>query len=552
VRHQLLLIPGLLLALANVSAAQSPNTDRSFRDGANHHLGDTAFIEEYGRPPTEQEEKLRIRTHFLAVKKLLASRPATRPELAENRAKLLAHFDDYIAKGTTPKNERLPWRTPVFIDEEGTICAVGYLIEQTAGRPVAEKIAANHRYSYLEEIVSAMPEVQKWVEQSGMTLEELASIQPGYEGPEVAHANAWTIASAKLPDGAYNKDRVTGTIRGHHMDGAWTVTDGGKHVIGSAKFSHGNATWHSSYPDGKKLAEGRYVRDQPSGFWRFFHESGNLAAEGQLSHGSREGNWQFFYDTKAKTRLATGHFANGYVVGTWQHYDVEGKLLAVSTATRADGEFLLKIVPGRDGVGHQIAQQGFTGDHHRLDMVTSGGDRLYVQWGVDAIFDKRGNQLVREGDAWTATDCGWDSERKRAALHGRIAELQQLVIPDRFGEHECSGATVKLSTANGKRVDTMLASVRAVRAQSPDFMRKVALGEATVADATDPDAATDVATDDNAPERPADLLGQGQVDDLSKVLAANMTWFIEWPHIDGAFVDVYASLAGIQGMNSDN
>jgi hypothetical protein len=97
---------------------------------------------------------------------------------------------------------------------------------------------------------------------------------------------------------------------------------------------------------------------------------------------------------------------------------------------------------------------------------------------------------------------------------------------------------VKLAPARAKLIDTMLASVRAVRAQTPDFMRKVALGEETVADATDPDAA--------APEdqQAADLLGRGQVDDLSKVLAANMTWFIEWPHIDGRFTDVYASLAG--------
>jgi len=42
-----------------------------------------------------------------------------------------------------------------------------------------------------------------------------------------------------------------------------------------------------------------------------------------------------------------------------------------------------------------------------------------------------------------------------------------------------------------------------------------------------------------------DVLGRGQVDDLAKVLAANMTWFIEWPHIDGRFKTLYASLAGM-------
>lgn len=538
----LTIIAGLLFA--GTSFAQSPNTDRSFREGANHHLGDVAFVTEYGRPPTDHEEKLRIRTHFLAVKELLASRPATRPELAETRAKLLAHFDAYIAKGTTPKNEHLPWRTPVFIDDEGTICAVGYLIEQSAGRPVAEKIAASHRYAYLEEIAKAMPEVQHWVEQSGFTLEELASIQPGYEGPEIAHETAWDLAAAKIPDGAYEKDHVTGTIRRHHMQGVWKVTDGDNHAIGSASFTNGNATWHSTYASGKPMAEGRYVHDQPSGVWRFFHESGNLAAEGRLSHGSRDGRWQFFYDTPAKTRLATGRFDHGWVLGTWQHFDADGKLLAVSTATAADGRFLLDVMPGRDGIRHQIDQQGYTGDHHRLDMMTNGSEHLYVQEGVDAIYDQRGNQLVHEGNAWTSTDCGWNAERKRAARKGDTSALHTLIMHERFGDHEgCAGTTKTLSSARGKTIDAMLASVRAVRAQSPDFMRKVALGEATMADATDPDAATTDAQP--ADDRPADVLGKGEVDDLAKVLAANMTWYIEWPHIDGRFVQVFASLAGI-------
>ena len=50
------------LWLAGTSSAQSPNTARSFREGANHHLGDEAFIAEFGRPPTDHDEKLRIRT----------------------------------------------------------------------------------------------------------------------------------------------------------------------------------------------------------------------------------------------------------------------------------------------------------------------------------------------------------------------------------------------------------------------------------------------------------------------------------------------------------
>ncbi|CAN5321079.1 hypothetical protein BH11MYX1_BH11MYX1_19430 [soil metagenome] len=525
------------LWLAGTSSAQAPNTARAFREGANHHLGDAAFVAEFGRPPTEHDEELRIRTHFLAVKELLASRSATRPELAANRAKLLAHFDDYIAKGTTPKNAHLPWRTPVFIDDEGTICAVGYLIEQSAGRLVAEKIASRHRYAYLEEIVAAMPEVQRWVEQSGFTLEELASIQPGYEGPDIARETGWTLASATIPDGEYARARVAGTIRHHHMQGMWSVTDGDGHVVGGGTFEHGAAAWYSLYADGTPMAAGRYVNDQPSGRWRFFHASGNLAAEGVLSHGSRDGRWRFFYDTPKHTELAVGRFDHGWTIGTWRHFDADGKLLAVSTATAADGRFLLDVMPDRDRVDHQIDQQGNTGDHHRLDMMTRKHEHIFVQEGVDAIYDQRGNELVHAGETWSARACGWSSERRRLARRGDISALHTLIMQDRFADRPgCEGAATGLSAERGSAIDTMLASVRAVRAQSPEFMTKVALGEATVHDATDPDA---------DPE--ADLLGRGEVEDLAKVLAANMTWYIEWPHIDGRFVAVYATLAGITG-----
>src|ERR1041385_726502 len=188
----------LVAALAHVAAAQTPNTGAV--PGANHHLGDAAFRAKYGRDPVLADEKLRMRTHFESVRDYLSKRPATRPELEARRAEILHLFDAYIAKGTTPKNEHLPWRTPVFIDDENTICAVGYLIEQTAGRPVAEKIAATHRYSYLEEIAAAMPEVRDWVASSGLTLEELSLIQPGYEGPEVDHILAWNPKKDKVPD----------------------------------------------------------------------------------------------------------------------------------------------------------------------------------------------------------------------------------------------------------------------------------------------------------------------------------------------------------------
>ena len=125
----------------------------------------------------------------------------TRPELAAKRKAILDALARYIEKGATPRNYDLPWRTPVFIDEEGTICAVGYLIESTAGRALPEKIAKAHRYDFIEDIAKDMPEVQQWIEGSGLTLEEIQTIQPAYEEPEVNEWRSWDLVKWKPKDG---------------------------------------------------------------------------------------------------------------------------------------------------------------------------------------------------------------------------------------------------------------------------------------------------------------------------------------------------------------
>src|SRR5690349_4620556 len=144
----------VVLVVASGSAAATPAV---LRPGANHHLGDDSFVAQFGREPTTDDpEPLRMHVHLTYVRALLGSHEPTRPALAARRAELLGYLDDYIAKGTTPQNTYVPYRNPVFIDRDGTICAVGYLIERSVGREVAEHIAATHRLDYLEDIAAAM------------------------------------------------------------------------------------------------------------------------------------------------------------------------------------------------------------------------------------------------------------------------------------------------------------------------------------------------------------------------------------------------------------
>jgi hypothetical protein len=538
----------LCLSFSGAALALPPGeAGRGFRDGANHHLGDDGFVAEYQRAPAPHEpEQLRMHAHFAHVREWLASRPPTRPELADKRRELLGFLDDYIATGTTPSNAHLPWRTPVFIDDAGTVCAVGYLIERSSGRALAEKIASTHRYDFLEDIVSAMPEVASWANESGFTLEELASIQPGYMMPVVEGWRPWDLAKSPLPNGAYanvsETEETHGTIKDGAMEGTWTRIDAQKHEVGRGTFAHGGGAWESKYPGGARLARGRYVHNHPEGTWRFYHQSGRLAAIGRFDNGIRSGEWQFFHDTSASNPIAIGSFDRGTVTGVWRHYDSHGQLLAVSRDRtpaqwsdwgRRPAGHLLDIVPGADGVHHWVHEGDVEGDFHRADMLLLGATQLFVVR-QDTFYDADGN-LLRRGDAgaWTKSDCHWSDARKHAAHAGDLVTLHGLVGVDFYAKKTQCDEARSVSAARGRRYDAMLASIRGVRSPSPKVVRDLVLGDYG-----------GEGDDANANESDDARTAKEIAADLTKVLASNMTWYVEWPHVDGRFMEVFKTLAG--------
>jgi len=81
--------------------------------------------------------------------------------------------------GQFPKNMRVPHRrTPVFVDDEGTPCAVASLMLQSGERNLVESVARIDNHLNIRE-VRAGP-VIGWLEQEGLTKEEAARIQPSY------------------------------------------------------------------------------------------------------------------------------------------------------------------------------------------------------------------------------------------------------------------------------------------------------------------------------------------------------------------------------------
>ncbi|MCX5747436.1 MAG: hypothetical protein NT062_33645 [Proteobacteria bacterium] len=553
-----------LVLLSTTSFALPPGHDgQGLVSGANHHVGDAGFVATYGRTPNLRDpESVRMRTHLAFVRDRLARMPATRPDLQAKRDQVIGFLSEYVAKGTTPKNLHLPWRTPVFIDDDQTICAVGYLIERSTGRALPEKIAATHRYDLIEDIARAMPEVGAWVEASGFTLEEIASIQPGYIEPTVESWRSWPAevvydddgkelpaklhADGPVEDVVDGVTTTSGTFARGLMQGAWTVTDTKGHVVGKGDLTDGRGMWHSAYPGGARLAEGPMRANSPHGAWRFYHPSGNLAAEGSFLRGTRHGAWRFYYDTPAQTPIALGSFWHTTVDGTWRHFDQTGHLIATSIEVtpsqwerRSSGGHLLSITPGTDGVRHEVHQGNVNGDNHRLDGFYRGAERLYLRSGVegDEIFDADGYTLKLVDGAWTSRACHWSAKRKQIAHNADITTLHGLLDADAA---ECDGPATIVAARRAQQLDTMLSPMRTVRAQSATFVRELALGGTTIDEAVENGVATaptpDAATD--APGAPDDA------DDLARVLAANMTWYVEWPHIDGRFEDVFRTVAG--------
>ncbi len=539
----------LALLLATTTASAAPHV---LRPGANHHLGDDSFVAAFGREPTaDDSEELRMHVHLQYVHDWLASRSATSPVLEGRRSELLGYLTEYIAKGTTPKNTYVSRRNPVFIDRDGTICAVGYLIERSVGRALPETIAAQHRLDYLEDIAAAMPEVASWVATSGFTLDELASIQPGYPGPDVQHEAGWLakkaddwqspIGTELPPDGPYHVDtgtaKIDGKFKHEQMVGVWTRKREGK-LLGKGTFHAGSGTWTSFRADGTKLAEGAFSNSHANGEWKIFHPSGRLAAVGKMHDGKRDGVWTFFYDTKANGTLAKGAFVNGETRGGWKHFDEAGRLVATASGKPWDG-LTLAIAPGKDGVRHEI-HQGIPAEGFRLDGFYLGADRLYVDE-HGRMYDRDGSELEKTADGWTARACKWPAKRRAAAKAGDATTLHALLLKAKWqsaGEtaDACTGKAKTVAASRVKHYEAMIASRAKIHAPIPRFDV-----DPQPVQRTDDAAVADVPTEDEPSPT-----GEDNPDDMATYLANHMTWYIEWPHVDSTFRALYDSLPGYE------
>ena len=178
----------VLVVLTPRVALPTPTISDDFQRPAAHRhainavLGDLSFVVHYGMtPPPGTDLGLRVRTHLKFVHALLSRRDVSDlpADLREARQRNLARLREYIDAGRFPHNYLYPDENrPCFIDRDERICAVGYLVERSAGREIAERINEEFQSEFLWRM--RLPELDRWSAGSGLSLLELSMIQPGY------------------------------------------------------------------------------------------------------------------------------------------------------------------------------------------------------------------------------------------------------------------------------------------------------------------------------------------------------------------------------------
>ncbi|CAN5668566.1 hypothetical protein BH11MYX1_BH11MYX1_51770 [soil metagenome] len=149
-------------------------------------IGDESFIARFGRLPTRFDDpRTRVASHVGYAARLLRAR-AIAPVSArrrEQRPRVLDALDAYVAAARFPDSETDRDLAPTFVDPSSQVrCAVAALVEVTAGTELMAALDRSHHNAYIADLAED-PRFAAWARSSGLTLEELAIIQPSYPPP---------------------------------------------------------------------------------------------------------------------------------------------------------------------------------------------------------------------------------------------------------------------------------------------------------------------------------------------------------------------------------
>jgi hypothetical protein len=212
-------------------------------------------------------DKEYIQAHLTCVLAILQSNPVDQLNAKQynSRLHLIEVLDAYRLAGNFPMNYHRLERIPVFIDENQTHCAVGYLLQQTGCEEMALRISAKNNYAWLKDIDD--PEFFEWQIASGFSLEELKLIQGAYD--------SYRFDAFYAPDKyvtpqkpacllVYFEDGMTRKPLPAKTENIWCKGEGTDGVL--------NGKWVQNYGVGIPWIVGYFENGQRSGQWQEYYQ----------------------------------------------------------------------------------------------------------------------------------------------------------------------------------------------------------------------------------------------------------------------------------------
>lgn len=233
-----------------------------------------------------------VAAHLGAVLPILRSNPVDGLSADQllTRTELIGVLDAYRAAGQFPLNHYRKERIPVFIDEHGTHCAVGYLMMRTGYEALAQRISHSDNYVWVKDITD--PEALVWQQYSGFTMEELKLIQGAYDWydpmawytPNKYETPQMPICTTAYFDDTYGTavfdpyqfvlvNQITATKPAKTTTEkkpaekkeqfVWCKGEGNGKVI--------NGKWEQNYGPGMPWIKGFFINGQRSGDWEEYY-----------------------------------------------------------------------------------------------------------------------------------------------------------------------------------------------------------------------------------------------------------------------------------------
>jgi hypothetical protein len=129
-------------------------------------------------------ERKRIETHLERVEEELRARETAHltPDQREARLLQLDRLRAYRLAGEFPRNVELPGRrAPVFRDDRGVLCAMGFLLAVDGHGELVDRVARTRNLARIPELADESG-LLDWLHANGLSVDEATWIQPAYEG----------------------------------------------------------------------------------------------------------------------------------------------------------------------------------------------------------------------------------------------------------------------------------------------------------------------------------------------------------------------------------